>query len=895
MSAELRVWKERLAESDTCPWPGPRPLGVDDSALLVGRVPVRREFRRLIQQHRLILLHGPSGVGKSSVLRAGLIGDLEAEGSRVFHNDQWGGLPHDDVRSYLVRKLGLPGQDADAPFDELAQRHGDKAVLVLDQFEELVRYSPRAARRVFDLIVDLNQRYKTKIVISFRSEYLHEFAELEQRAVGFSFAQFPLREIPDDAAERVILAGNKGRSEQAITPDAAERLATMWQRAREHSDTTAMLDDPFNRIGLLHLQAMLYSLYFSLHAVPITSEDVDAVITEWADQRATPGTKFQAALRRAVDFKLEHCETATRETMEAHIDESFVAGARWMLERTVPHLSSGGYKLIRGAEELSRLAIGVDYQALREGLATPDPLAAGQLRRIFEVVLDAAELGDDAAAFDDGEGGDETLELLGANRAAFAAAADLGVRYTGGTRSWCDRLATLDSSQFDHDKLQVSCGPLLGMAPADVFIEELRRFAFALVWLENSSLIRVTTPAGSGTMVSLVHDGFGSALTEWAERRSGDPEGPLSAITAPRGASYAWSAGPSAGIDSQATVSGPSDGHRLLINLRVRGGWIQADLRRVAFVNCDLRGTIFDGCYLEGVVFVNCLLDGTIFSDCTVAGPLAQGDPAGGWSEDEPEFVLVAPSPMVAAHAALRGRSFDALSPRFRSDVAGNPAVPFNGEPARTVVRYGDSATTPEVRRLDATLGDGGLTVYGGRVSSLLIRGCTIQEGSAVAIRHSTGSGLDMVEVVDSPGRLDIFGSAIRHMTVSATPGGTVEPRIAVTVANSTMTQLYVGSGLTGSFHVTSSALLHAWNGSPYTDSAELDGPVGVRFTADDCTVHGTLDIEATNSATAGVGPQIESATTLGIDGLVGRMARMDYRRNPARQRERQRSDQVGS
>lgn len=306
---------------------------------------------------------------------------------------------------------------------------------------------------------------------------------------------------------------------------------------------------------------------------------------------------------------------------------------------------------------------------------------------------------------------------------------------------------------IDRDAIGVTAGPMFRLDPADVLIEEYRRFLFGLVWLETSSLIRVTTLPGAGAMVSLIHDGFGSALTRWADRHLGDPAGPLSAITAPQGASFGWRQAP-ATVDSAErppdVVPREGEAWRVIPNLVWRGAWLRADLERVVFVNCDLRGLLLDGCRLTGVNFVNCLLDGAIFSDCVIRGPHDLRE-HGVWSDDEPTFVVEAPADLVAAHARYRG-----IEPGEASSVSPpwswpRVPLPWRGAGADRLRRPRADGTEvdPEITvgRLDVLLTSGGVTVHGGRVSNLVVRGCVVEDGSVLYLRHSAGSGIDLAGV----------------------------------------------------------------------------------------------------------------------------------------------------
>ena len=61
---------------------GLAPYGEDDSELFFGRTDEVRHLRDRVLASRVTVPYGPSGVGKSSLLRAGLAAELTAENVR---------------------------------------------------------------------------------------------------------------------------------------------------------------------------------------------------------------------------------------------------------------------------------------------------------------------------------------------------------------------------------------------------------------------------------------------------------------------------------------------------------------------------------------------------------------------------------------------------------------------------------------------------------------------------------------------------------------------------------------------------------------------------------------------------------------------------------------------
>ena len=63
----------QLASSDICPYRGLRPFREEDAPFFFGRESISERLENLVKHHSLVGVVGPSGSGKSSVVRAGLI------------------------------------------------------------------------------------------------------------------------------------------------------------------------------------------------------------------------------------------------------------------------------------------------------------------------------------------------------------------------------------------------------------------------------------------------------------------------------------------------------------------------------------------------------------------------------------------------------------------------------------------------------------------------------------------------------------------------------------------------------------------------------------------------------------------------------------------------------
>ncbi|GAA5158318.1 hypothetical protein GCM10023321_37920 [Pseudonocardia eucalypti] len=141
-------------ESLPSPYRGLRAFDEAQAGRFFGR---DADIERLVAASRrlpVVAVAGPSGAGKSSLLRAGLVPRLRAEGTRI------------------IELRALPGV---RPDEVLAFASGaGPTLLVVDQFEELASVDPRAARALLDRIVRLTGNGRVRAALTLRWAALDE-------------------------------------------------------------------------------------------------------------------------------------------------------------------------------------------------------------------------------------------------------------------------------------------------------------------------------------------------------------------------------------------------------------------------------------------------------------------------------------------------------------------------------------------------------------------------------------------------------------------------------------------------------------------------------------------------------------------------------------------------
>jgi hypothetical protein len=320
------------------PYPGLRPFGKDEWPIFFGREQMIDDVVGRLVRQRLLVVHGDSGCGKSSLIRAGVLPRLEqdtARGGRRWITRVM--TPGDEPLVHLADALAdTPGADAPGASDggpgarrlQLRRilncgRDGSPALvdavcgtrdpfvcLLIDQFEEVFaharRRGPQQAGLLIEQILGLQalQSDRLFVVLTMRSEFLGACAQFEGFATAVNETQYLLPrmqhtdllrairepatlydgEIAIDLAERLIA---EARGSQDELPLIQHGLMQMYEAspARGRDAWRLTLDDYRNPRGLAGL----------------LSDHADAVMAQVEpDDRGRDGTRVTEDLFRAL-------------------------------------------------------------------------------------------------------------------------------------------------------------------------------------------------------------------------------------------------------------------------------------------------------------------------------------------------------------------------------------------------------------------------------------------------------------------------------------------------------------------------------------------------------------------------------------------------------------------
>ena len=199
-------WKEaeaatvgtvREEEADaTPPYRGLARFEPDDRHLFFGRDPMVEDLRRLVCDQRLAVLFGPSGSGKSSLLRAGLIPRLREAMAEHGHP--------------AVLRVFTPGARPAETYGHLLTPAEDEpeSWVVVDQFEEvftLCRDPEERARFIEMLLSARAPDRRLKALISVRADFYARCAEHRDLADALSNAGLLLGPMTADELREAVV------------------------------------------------------------------------------------------------------------------------------------------------------------------------------------------------------------------------------------------------------------------------------------------------------------------------------------------------------------------------------------------------------------------------------------------------------------------------------------------------------------------------------------------------------------------------------------------------------------------------------------------------------------------------------------------------------------------
>jgi WD40 repeat protein len=206
-------------EASFCPYVGLKPYTPEESAYFFGREREQAIVSSNLLAAPITVLYGASGVGKSSLLRAGVVpGFGRMNRTAVVYFNRWKETSFGDkFKAELIAALGrsssepidlAPELTLPALLDQAAGRFGLTVVALFDQFEEYLLYvSQSDAGKAFDadLARAVNQRgIDAGFLIAIREDWLSKLQDHYKSRMPILRNTLELRHMDAAAAERAI-------------------------------------------------------------------------------------------------------------------------------------------------------------------------------------------------------------------------------------------------------------------------------------------------------------------------------------------------------------------------------------------------------------------------------------------------------------------------------------------------------------------------------------------------------------------------------------------------------------------------------------------------------------------------------------------------------------------
>jgi hypothetical protein len=577
------------------PYPGARPLRSNETQLLRGRADNVAELIDAIAAMEVVEFTAPSGLGKSSLLDAGVVPGLRAEGFEVGPLRSWGGLPAPkhggggdvgpmtEFYAAAVRAAVRAGHIGDGGLQGtkllryLADTYGDALVIIFDQVEELLRVDTALGRGFLERVAFAARVYGFHQVVSLRSEFKEELGGLEENLRYNQWKWVRLGQVEDDIAREIVLVPlDRGDGTTVFSWEKAcvDQVVNWWKAARQQDW----------KVGLLHLQAFLWSVAEQLRpdaAVPVTETGLRGLILRWLRTDAEsltdsadidPVALFRTALTVYVELRLGTPRIVT----DPDRRQELYAAARYSSE-----LSSAGFKLVRDTLELARFAF---------------PGVKGELNFSDSFIEEAVRMAERHLV-----SGDPEAEL-----AKMATTLPGDLRKARRQRSMVVPIGDRDST----------AGSMAGGSALEAACAEIAAYERSLHLLAEQSLVRVTPGFDGSRRVALIHDGFGDAMETWGKKVGRDPLAAIESTTALSAKQLLQGLGKPGLNPKRLTVLGSDT----INHVRWIGCYIAANIRNVVFRNCRFSSTLFRSCVFENVRFIDCEFRGALFLECVFMG-----------------------------------------------------------------------------------------------------------------------------------------------------------------------------------------------------------------------------------------------------------------------------------
>ena len=302
------------------PYPGPRPFHGSEAHKFFGRDDEIRRLVAMTYANRVTVLFGPSGAGKTSLLRAGYIPALDPKDFEILPVVRFEAGQHtrgaQAGNHFVARALATwtpAGQRPPSVETTFAEFFGDRPhlvnalgeplarVLVFDEFEELFAPYPERWQQRHDFFGQMEELLRgdglDRIVISIRDEELGALAPLLDHLDLQTRAELRLERLGDAPAVAALvgpLATTDVRFGEGVAEEVVSELRRIPadRRARRAEGESEFIDP-------IRLQLVALASWRSRDGTTLIRHDL---VPGWADSGAALRAFYEGAVRQVASI-----------------------------------------------------------------------------------------------------------------------------------------------------------------------------------------------------------------------------------------------------------------------------------------------------------------------------------------------------------------------------------------------------------------------------------------------------------------------------------------------------------------------------------------------------------------------------------------------------------------
>lgn len=438
LCADLKLTAPTSSPKPPCPYPGMEPFTEAMSDRFFGREQEIEELLGCLRLHSFLMVIGPSGSGKSSLVFAGLISKLRQTG--FFGSGEWlvhamrpGATPLTTLKEILGNNPITAGNITQIlPTQPNAQR----LLFVIDQFEEVFTQVSQETVPFQQALLELAEMPNVYLVLTVRADF---YSDLMTSVLWRKIQAHRLEVVPLDEAglrqailkpsenvgvfiepallERLVM---DARGEPGVLPLIQETLVLLWERLERR-----LL--PLRAYEALILPRKAYGTSGSWHrtglqvAIARRADDALATLEVEPDQQKAMARRI---FLRLVQFGEGRADTRRQQLMSAlqAVDDDAK-----LFNQTLHHLANRRLLTLSGDEASTAIKVDIAHEALISGWPTlqqwiVERREAEQIRRRLTAKAEEwVRLGEGAG------GGLDKIELVEAERwLSSSDASDLG-------------------------------------------------------------------------------------------------------------------------------------------------------------------------------------------------------------------------------------------------------------------------------------------------------------------------------------------------------------------------------------------------------------------------------------------------------------------------------------